>query len=80
MGCLIIEICYFQPPRKAMPSEIGVIFKYLTITKIKSIYSKQLNDIINLVIEINPDKTLSSEEIFQLVTKEYIKTFVKLQV
>ena len=77
MGCAIFEICYFQPPRKAVPTELGVIFKDLPITENKNIYSKQLNDIISLMIELNPQKRLSSEEICQLVRKEYIKTFLK---
>ena len=77
MGCSIFEICYFQPPRKAVPSEFGITFKDNPITENKNCYSKQLNNIINLMIELNPDKRHTSKEICQMVRNEYIKTFLK---
>ena len=77
MGCAIFEICYWQPPRKTLQSEFGFIFKDNPITENKNYYSKQLNDIISLMIEINPNKRKSAEEICQLVRNEYIKTFLK---
>ena len=79
MGCAIFEICYFQPPRKTVPSNIPNIinFQDIPITENKNIYSKQLNNIINLMIALNPNKRPSSEEICQMVKDEYIKTFLK---
>ena len=79
MGCAIFELCYFQPPRKAIPSQIPglIIFQDLPIKENNNYYSKQLNDIIKLMIEVKPEKRPSSEEICQMVRNEYIKTFLK---
>ena len=58
MGCAIFELCYFQPPRKAIPSQIPglIIFFFFFIKENNNYYSKQLNDIIKLMIEVKPEK------------------------
>ena len=79
MGCTFFELCFFQYPRKASPSSVpGVInFNDLEIKENKNIYSKQLLDIIYKMIEIDPHKRPSSEQICEMVRNEYIKTFLK---
>ena len=79
MGCAIFELCFFQPPRKMVPSNQEGRVKYieLEIKENKNYYSKELMDILSKMIEINPNKRLSSDEICDLVRKEYIKTFLK---
>ena len=79
MGCAIFELCYFQPPRKAAPSSIPgvIIFQDLEINENKDYYSEQLKKILNEMIEINPEKRLSSKELCQKIRSEYIKTFLK---
>ena len=79
MGCTFFELCYFQPPRKASYSNISklVVFQNIPIEENKNYYSKELNDIIELMIEVNPEKRPTAEEICYMVRKEYIKTFLK---
>ena len=79
MGCAIFELCYFQPPRKAIPSEIPglIMFKELEIADNKDYYSQQLKNIINKMIEISPDKRPTSEQMCAEIRNEYIKTFLK---
>ncbi len=79
MGCAIFELCYFQPPRKAIPSEIPglILFTELKISENKDYYSQQLKNIINKMIEISPDKRPTSEQICAEIRNEYIKTFLK---
>ena len=79
MGCSIFELCYFQPPRKAIPSQIPglIIFNDLEIEKNKDFYSPQLKNIIFEMLERNPDKRPNSEQICAKVRNEYIKTFLK---
>ena len=79
MGCAFFEICYFQPPRKAVPSNLPglVVFQDIPIKENNNLYSPQLNKIINLMIEVKPEKRLTSEEICNMVRNEYIKTFLK---
>ena len=79
MGVTIYELCFFQPPRKAVPSiEDGtLVFINIKKTVNENVYSKQLLDIIDKMIEIDSDKRPSSEEICEMVRKEYTKTFLK---
>lgn len=77
MGVTIYELCFFQPPRKAVPSiEDGtLVFINIKKTVNENVYSKELLDIIDKMIEIDSDKRPSSEEICEMVRKEYTKTF-----
>ena len=79
MGCAIFELCYFQPPRKAAPSENPglIVFNDLPIVENKNFYSQQLKNIIYEMIERDPDKRPTSQEICDKVRNEYIKTFLK---
>jgi len=79
MGVTIYELCFFQPPRKAVPSmEDGtLVFVNIKKTANENAYSEQLLDIIDKMIELDPVKRPSSEEVCEMVRKEYTKTFLK---
>ena len=79
MGVTIYELCFFQPPRKAVPSmEDGtLVFVNIKKTANENVYSEQLLDIIDKMIELDPVKRPSSEEVCEMVRKEYTKTFLK---
>ena len=79
MGCTIFELCYFQPPRKAVSSHYPpmIILIDLKIKENENYYSEQLKNILYEMIEMDPNKRPSSEEICEKVRKEYTKTFIK---
>ena len=79
MGCTIYELCFFQAPRRAAPSLVPGVIMFMEIPKKQNIncYSKQLQEIINKMIEIDPKKRPTSEQIREMVRNEYIKTFLK---
>ena len=79
MGCTIFELCYFQSPRKATPTEIPGQIKFidLEIKENKNCYSEKLKTIIYEMIEMDPNKRPNSLEICQKVRNAYIKTFLK---
>jgi len=76
MGCTIYELCFFQAPRRAAPSLVPGVIMFMEIPKKQNIncYSKQLQEIINKMIEIDPKKRPTSEQIREMVRNEYIKT------
>lgn len=79
MGVTMYELCFFQPPRKAVPSidDGQVVFINIKKTKNENVYSKQLLDIIDKMIEIDQKKRPTSKEICDMVRREYTKTFLK---
>lgn len=78
LGCTIHEICFYQLPRKAIPGENNLIgFINIPIKENANYYSKQLINIINIMIELNPKKRPDSEQLREMVKNEYIKTFLK---
>ena len=79
MGCTIYELCFFQAPRKAAPSFVPgeIIFIDIPPKQNQNCYSNQLKEIIKKMIELNPQKRPTSEQIREMVKKEYIKTFLK---
>ena len=79
MGCTFHEICFFNYPYLPIPDENNDQVKFLKNEKIqnKNYYSQQLTNLIYNMIEINPAKRKSAEEICEFVKKEYIKTFLK---
>ena len=77
MGCTFHEICFFSLPYKTEQNNQYIQFSKIEKKENQNYYSKQLLDIINNMIELNPEKRYSAEKIRELVRKEYIKTFVK---
>jgi NIMA (never in mitosis gene a)-related kinase len=79
MGVTIYELCFFTPPRKAIPNieDGNIVFLPLKKTANENVYSKELLDIIDKMIEIDQNKRPTSEEICEMVRKEYTKTFLK---
>ena len=83
MGCSFFQMCYFHTPK----NDIRKIDKYGRIhfisKKVKSEedknikYSKELLDIINLMLEENKDKRKTSKEILELIQKEFSIKYMK---
>ena len=81
LGCSFFEMCYFEKPRIA--NCVGIDFdgnehfkfKDNNITKNLNYYSKELMNIINLMIIVDKKERKSSKEIYELVKKEYYKKF-----
>lgn len=69
MGCTFFEICYFNTPK-----EYALIEDKSNIT---IPYSKELLNIINLMLEKDKKKRPNSKQIFDLVKKEYSKKYIK---
>ena len=78
LGCTIHEICFYQLPRKAIPGPNNAI-AFINVPKKENsnFYSNQLITIINKMIELEPKKRPDSEQLCEMVKKEYIKTFLK---
>jgi len=79
LGCTIYELCFFQAPRVPLPGvnskgEIFTNLKELPPRYNKDIYSNDLLNIINKMIEKDQNKRPSSSEIFQEVKAKYNAT------
>ena len=66
MGISFFEMCYFFNPLLENKKKEN-----------KFNYSKELTDIIDLMIEDDKDKRKTSEEIFNIIKKEYTKKYLK---
>ena len=82
MGVSFFEMCYFHIPKKIRKEQINgqIIFKFIKIhskeDKLLN-YSKELLDIINLMLEEDKDKRKSSEEIYNTIKNEYSRKYMK---
>ena len=80
LGCVIYEMTTLRPPFRAESME-GLYNKVIkgNYNKIPSRYSQDLSEIIRHLIQVDPDKRLSCEEILnlQIIKKriEYFKAF-----
>jgi len=75
MGCTFYEMCHYLPPRMPMPvmnpkGEIVTQLQDIT-PKDNNSYSKEVTDLINLMIEKDQNKRPHSDEIFQIIKKKY---------
>ena len=76
LGCTIYELCFFTAPRLPIPgvNQNGQIFTDLKDMPIKynqNVYTQDLLNIINLMIEIDQNKRPSSEIIFSKIKEKY---------
>ena len=82
LGCTIYELCFFTAPRLPLP---GVNQKGEIFTDLKELpprynqdkYSNDLLNLINKMIEKDPNKRPSSNEIFQEVKAKYNATRIQ---
>jgi len=77
MGCTFYEICFFSLPYTSIPSNDNIQFIKIEKKENKNYYSKQLLQILDNMVELDQEKRKSSEEIRELVRREYTKTFLK---
>ena len=75
MGCTFYEMCYYLPPRMPMPAmnskgEIITLLQDITPQNNNS-YSKEVTDLINLMIEKDQNKRPHSDRIFQIIKEKY---------
>ena len=68
-------MCHYPPPRMYMPvmnprGEISILLKDIT-PKDNSCYSKEVKDLINLMIARDQNKRLYSDKIFQIIKDKY---------
>ena len=83
MGVTFFELCYFHIPKKVKvkPDIHGnPIIEFIKVENADDVnvhYSKELLDIINLMIEEDKNKRKSSEEILNLIKNEYSNKYVK---
>ena len=80
LGCTFLEMCFFEIPKiPIIKNDIMgnqfVQYQNRIITKNKDYYSKELINILNLMIVGNPSDRKSSKEIYEMVKKEYYKKF-----
>ena len=78
MGITMYELCFFDSPRKAgMNLDGDVIFINVPLKKNKNLYSPQLLNILEKMIEIDQEKRPSSSELCQMIRTQYENTFLK---
>ena len=78
MGISMYELCFFDSPRKAgMNLDGDVIFINVPLKKNKNLYSPQLLNILEKMIEIDQEKRPSSSELCQMIRAQYENTFLK---
>ena len=77
MGISMYELCFFDSPRKAgMNLDGDVIFINVPLKKNKNLYSPQLLNILEKMIEIDQEKRPSSSELCQMIRTQYENTFL----
>lgn len=83
MGCTFFEMCFFHPPRVPTPVIGDDGFPNVELVPMnkeedkKVQYSKELIDIINLMLEVDPNKRPDSFQIYEMIKKEYTKKYVQ---
>ena len=75
MGCTFYEMCHYLPPRIPMPvmnSKGEIISELQDITpQDNNKYSKEVTDLINLMIEKDQNKRPHSDKVFEIIKKKY---------
>ena len=83
MGVSFFEMCYFHIPKKCMKKRdaygnIIYTFKKVEEPEDKNVnYSREMLDIINLMLEEDKDKRKTSKEILELIQKEFSIKYMK---
>ena len=83
MGVSFYEMCYFHIPKRVFKSQDfngNTIYKFIKVEKDedKNVhYSKELLNIIDLMLEEDKDKRKTSEEILNMIKNEYNKRYIK---
>ena len=78
MGISMYELCFFQSPRKAGISQDGsVVFVNVNLTKNQNLYSSQLLNILQKMIEEDKNKRPTSSDLCKMIRLQYIQTFLK---
>ena len=82
MGASFFELCYFHIPKKITVKIINeeIVFEYQKIEyeEDKNVhYSKELLDIINLMLEEDKNKRKTSKEILDIIREEYSNKYIK---
>lgn len=78
MGISMFELCFFQSPKKpAVNSNGDVVITDVKLTKNQGLYSPQLLNILNKMIEEDKDKRPTSSLLCQMIRAQYIQTFLK---
>jgi serine/threonine protein kinase len=76
LGCSFYEMCYFTPPRIPIPKmnlnfEITTDLQEIPVKNNKDFYSKEMNDLIYLMIEKDHTKRGRDDDIFEIIRKNY---------
>ena len=76
LGCSFYEMCYFTPPRIPIPKmnlnfEITTDLQEIPVKNNKDFYSKEMNDLIYLMIEKDQTKRGRDDDIFEIIRKNY---------
>ena len=78
MGIAMYELCFFQSPKKAgMTLDGNIILKNIPLTKNQNYYSKQLLNILQLMITENKNQRPTSSELCKMIRAQYIQAFLK---
>ena len=81
MGVILYELCYFQLPYAPTPGiddNGNLTMIYVPIKKnSNNKYSKELNEILEKMLEKDPQKRISIEQLYEFIKKEYIKKCVQ---
>ena len=78
MGISMFELCFFQSPKKpAVNSNGDVVITDVKLTKNQGLYSPQLLNILNKMIEEDKEKRPTSSLLCQMIRAQYIQTFLK---
>ena len=83
MGCTFYELCYFSPPRKPFPVSKLVNNQMEIFTDLKdeepkfnkNMYSQEINNLLEKMIEKDPSKRPSTAEIFNIIKEKYNSLF-----
>ena len=72
MGISMFELCFFQSPKKpAVNSNGDVVITDVKLTKNQGLYSPQLLNILNKMIEEDKDKRPTSSLLCQMIRAQY---------
>ena len=83
MGVSFFEMCYFHIPKKCSKKRdaygnITFVFKKVEEPGDRDVhYSKEMINIINLMLEEDKDKRLSSEKVLELIQEEFSRKYMK---
>lgn len=77
MGVSLYNLCYFSFPYNLTLDDNRKQFEKDNSKKNNFEYSKELNDILERMIVLQPDKRINAEELYKSVKEEYIKRCVQ---